>query len=494
MKILLTSGGTRLAIDSVRVITNLSTGTFGNHLALALLGKGHDVVFLYAKNSKCPHEVRCNLEKPADGKNIGEVVHEHTMQITERAGLLSQCDGHYEPVAYEDFADYASKLKNLLKQNPDVVILAAAVSDFEPVQTATGKISSDTKEMTIQLQQTPKLIRQVKDICPNTFLVGFKLLVGSTEAELRASMVKQAKNSQADMVVGNDLCDIKNNAHKLTVYLTRESKEECHDVFYIHDNKPGKELASLLADDIVNQRAIEKMYDAKCSRKKKTNLPKPPDFVKPSSMWLVVYECRYSVISVSAKGEGFFAPGQDVLWGFDNVTEWVKEIVPPLLEQVLPVPPVHQWIGFDHVETGNPVPVKAEKPSIRSHCFFSGTTTRPIHGETWEDFQKRFYETERERYTEGKRHVPMSMEQMVKAAQEMWKHFQPVPVKAKERSCLLLGTSTNPIYGETWRDFERRFHAKEGDRYRNMSMEHMAEAAQEMWETCQPVKEQEKSL
>ena len=476
MKILLTSGGTRTPIDEVRHIGNMSNGTFGNYLALALLEKGHNVVFLYAKNSKCPHEVRCNLEKPADGKNIGEIVHEHTMQITERAGLLSQCDGHYEPVAYEDFADYASKLKNLLKQNLDVVILAVAVSDFEPVQTATGKISSDTKEMTIQLQQTPKLIRQVKDICPNTLLVGFKLLVGSTEAELRSAMVKQAKNSQADMVVGNDLCDIKNNAHKLTIYLARESKEECHDVFYIHDNKPGKELASLLADDIVNQRAIEKMYDAGRARKKKANLPKPPDFVKPSSMWLVVYECRYSVISVSAKGDGFFAPGQDVLWGFDNVTEWVKEIVPPLLEQVLPVPPVHQWIGFDHVETGNPVPVKAEK-------LLAGTTTRPIRGENWEDFEKRFYETERERY------VHVSTEHMWEAAYEMWKRSLPVPAKAEKRSSLLLGTSTRPIYGETWRDFERRFRAKEGDRYRNMSMEHMAEAAQEMWETCQPVKE-----
>ena len=51
---------------------------------------------------------------------------------------------------------------------------------------------------------------------------------------------------------------------------------------------------------------------------------------KPRSLWLVVYECRYNVIAVSADGKGFFAPGQDVLWGFNNVTEWVKEIVPPV--------------------------------------------------------------------------------------------------------------------------------------------------------------------
>lgn len=57
--------------------------------------------------------------------------------------------------------------------------------------------------------------------------------------------------------------------------------------------------------------------------------PKPPPFVRPDSLWLVVYECRYDVIRVSHQGDGFFAPGQDVLWGFSSVTEWVREIVPP---------------------------------------------------------------------------------------------------------------------------------------------------------------------
>lgn len=56
---------------------------------------------------------------------------------------------------------------------------------------------------------------------------------------------------------------------------------------------------------------------------------KPPDFVKPSSMWLVVYECRYNVIRVSPQGDGFFAPGQEVMWGFDSVQRWVQEVVVP---------------------------------------------------------------------------------------------------------------------------------------------------------------------
>lgn len=54
-----------------------------------------------------------------------------------------------------------------------------------------------------------------------------------------------------------------------------------------------------------------------------------PSFVAPNSMWLVIYECIYQVICVSPDGKGFFACGQDPLWGFDNVSEWILEIKPP---------------------------------------------------------------------------------------------------------------------------------------------------------------------
>jgi len=53
-----------------------------------------------------------------------------------------------------------------------------------------------------------------------------------------------------------------------------------------------------------------------------------PNNVKPNSLWLVVYECRYDVIRVSPDGNGFFAPGQEPLWQFDCIAEWIKEIVP----------------------------------------------------------------------------------------------------------------------------------------------------------------------
>ena len=83
---------------------------------------------------------------------------------------------------------------------------------------------------------------------------------------------------------------------------------------------------------------------------------KRPDGVNPDSMWLVVYECRYNVIRVSPLGDGFFAPGQEPCWRFDNVTEWIQEIKPPADDL------------SDEVEEV-PGPVGAE---LRSHCDPNG--------------------------------------------------------------------------------------------------------------------------
>jgi len=80
-----------------------------------------------------------------------------------------------------------------------------------------GKISSDLDEMDIHLVKTPKLIRMVKEIAPDSFLVGFKLLVGSDAQKLLEAMKMQMEKASTDMVVGNDLRDMKANDHALTI-------------------------------------------------------------------------------------------------------------------------------------------------------------------------------------------------------------------------------------------------------------------------------------
>ncbi len=46
------------------------------------------------------------------------------------------------------------------------------------------------------------------------------------------------------------------------------------------------------------------------------------------SLWLVVVECRYNVVKVSADGNGFFIPGQEPCWLLPHVSEWLEQIFP----------------------------------------------------------------------------------------------------------------------------------------------------------------------
>lgn len=46
-------------------------------------------------------------------------------------------------------------------------------------------------------------------------------------------------------------------------------------------------------------------------------------------IWLVDYELRTEAIRISAQNDGFFAPGQEPLWGFEGVQKWIKCIYSP---------------------------------------------------------------------------------------------------------------------------------------------------------------------
>ena len=48
--------------------------------------------------------------------------------------------------------------------------------------------------------------------------------------------------------------------------------------------------------------------------------PKP--WTQAGQIWLVDYECRTTAILIAANNNGFFAFGQDAVWGFSNVQAW----------------------------------------------------------------------------------------------------------------------------------------------------------------------------
>jgi len=236
MKVLITSGGTKIPIDTVRDITNMSTGTFGTKIAEALLRHGHDISFVRAKGSKSPMEFR------VDYKNQPFIDEGFRIWRRQRAEWFI----HYKEWEYKTFEQYERTLQLAIgNDKPDVVVLAAAVSDYHVPNPMNGKLRSNDM-LTLKLESLPKIINKVKGLwAPEVKLVGFKLLVGSTKSQLILASEKSCEENGCDMVVANDLEDIKRNKHKVIVVRPRTVP-----VVYESDPNDPDFLAKKIAEHI----------------------------------------------------------------------------------------------------------------------------------------------------------------------------------------------------------------------------------------------------
>ena len=242
MKMLITSGGTIVPLDEVRRIQNMSSGRFGSQVAKAALQMGHKVDFLYAHNSATPFDFRFDFAKEGD-RSIMAV---HRLLAAE-AFYYARAQ-NYVPLEYKTFYEYHRHLESLVKGGkPDVVLLAAAVSDYGPAtgplddcRVPKGKISSDKDELSIRLKPLPKIIKEVKKWNPDVFLVGFKLLVDASQEALELAARKQIDAAGSDLVVANDLRDLKMGNHRLHLY-TKDGLLKTLD---------GREIAQVLIQEI----------------------------------------------------------------------------------------------------------------------------------------------------------------------------------------------------------------------------------------------------
>lgn len=169
-RILLVAGPTMERIDPVRAITNMSTGLTGVLLASELINDGCDVTMIYGPGR----------EKPPNGAQLVSVT---SVSEMSEATLREVQNGY------------------------DVVIMAAAASDYTPIEYHREKIGSETKDFSITFVQTPKIIDHIKNVSPDVILVGFKAEANVTEEFLVESARQKLTESQADMIIANDVGD-----------------------------------------------------------------------------------------------------------------------------------------------------------------------------------------------------------------------------------------------------------------------------------------------
>ncbi len=162
-RLLVTAGATREFIDSVRFISNPSSGKIGYALARSGWMRGGDVVLISGK---------ANVPPPR-GVNLINVVSVSDM---------------YEAVM--SHLDWAT-----------IVIKAAAVGDYTPVNRFQGKMKKGLKEFTLELKQTVDILSEVGKKKNGKIVVGF-----AAEAE---SIVENAlgklRKKNTDLIVANDI-------------------------------------------------------------------------------------------------------------------------------------------------------------------------------------------------------------------------------------------------------------------------------------------------
>lgn len=190
MKVLVTAGGTKELIDPVRCITNVSSGSLGRALCLAAVRRGHAVLLL----------------APAE--------------LPKLAGALPK---RVEHRSFRSTADLERELRLAARRRWDLVIHAAAVSDYRPVRPSATKLSSESEEIVLRLVRTPKLIARFRKWFGRAFLVGFKLSTGLTPEERRRIALEQIRKNRTDLCVENDLAEFGPGEHKATI-VTPEGK------------------------------------------------------------------------------------------------------------------------------------------------------------------------------------------------------------------------------------------------------------------------------
>lgn len=186
--ILITAGGTREKIDSVRYITNNSSGKMGYSLAKMASLMGANVTLV---------STRRNLKLPV---NLKEVIY---------------CDS-----AQEMYDIVMSK-----KNNMDYIIKCAAVSDFKVKNVCDKKIKKDDmKEFKIDLELNKDILLELSKTENRHFtLVGF----AAESNNIMENAKKKLKKKNLDYLILNDISDksIGFNSDYNEVYVLNKNDE-----------------------------------------------------------------------------------------------------------------------------------------------------------------------------------------------------------------------------------------------------------------------------
>lgn len=162
-KILVTAGGTSEPIDPVRYITNRSSGKMGYAIAEACANAGAEVKLITASDMQVSNP---NIE---------------VERVITSNDMLDAVKNNFDSI--------------------NVLIMAAAVSDYKSEVVSDQKIKKNGDYLEIRLKKTPDILKEVTKQKGNQFIVGF----AAETQDLIANAIKKLETKKLDLLLANDV-------------------------------------------------------------------------------------------------------------------------------------------------------------------------------------------------------------------------------------------------------------------------------------------------
>jgi phosphopantothenoylcysteine decarboxylase / phosphopantothenate---cysteine ligase len=184
-KVVVTAGPTREYIDTVRFISNPSSGKMGIAMAEAAKKLGAEVVLIHGKlSTSLPSDLKC-------------------IPIVSAADL-------FEAVKKEN-------------TDADVVIMSAAVSDFTPVEFHDRKIKKSAAATSIELKPTTDILAWLgKNKRDGQTLIGFAMETENLENEVKRKLTSK----KSDWIIGNLLNQVEGGFESDTNQVLVQGKDD----------------------------------------------------------------------------------------------------------------------------------------------------------------------------------------------------------------------------------------------------------------------------
>jgi phosphopantothenoylcysteine decarboxylase/phosphopantothenate--cysteine ligase len=161
--IVVTAGPTREDLDPIRFITNRSSGKMGYAVAEAAARRGARVV-LVSGPTDLPAPEGVDWIPVRSTEEMRNAVREHAAEA-------------------------------------NIIIMAAAVSDYRPAATHTTKMKRGTERLTLELEPTPDILAELGREKGSRILVGFAAETDRVAENARGKLARKG----ADMIVANDV-------------------------------------------------------------------------------------------------------------------------------------------------------------------------------------------------------------------------------------------------------------------------------------------------